>query len=118
MAMHDNLNVLGLSFLLPNIHVLPRVSSYIKDVACNGITLKMAMERCTGRDGAGARVKQCLRADYVRPNRVKLHKGHNVVNFLQRRMNQEHAACLGARRDVHKFSFEVKIMDVNRIRLF
>ena len=66
-------------------------------------------------DGAGACVKQALRKEQLKAqDGVILQNAHDVVMFLEKTMDRQHLAYEGARRDVNRNFWEIKLGDVNR----
>ena len=64
-------------------------------------------------DGAGAHVKQALRAEQVKPQGLRLHCASDVVQFLRTHMTREYAGYSGARRLVHRYFYDVTEVAVN-----
>ena len=69
-------------------------------------------------DGAGAHVKQALRAEQVKPLGCRLHGATDVVQFLCTQMTREYAGYSGARRSVHRYFYDVTEVEVNLMASF
>jgi hypothetical protein len=69
-------------------------------------------------DGAGAHVKQTLRAEQVKPLGLRLHSATDVVNFLRTQMTREYAGYNRARRSMHRYFYAVKEVEVNLMPSF
>lgn len=67
-------------------------------------------------DGAGAHVKQALRAEQVKPRGLKLHNSADVVAFLREQMTREYAGYKEARRTVHRYFYDVKEDAINNFQ--
>jgi hypothetical protein len=65
-------------------------------------------------DGAGACLKQALRKEQLKPYGARLQNASDVVEFLKNSMNKEHAAYVGARREVKRNFHEIKESMVDR----
>ena len=69
-------------------------------------------------DGAGAHVKQALRAKQVKPLGCRLHGAIDVVQFLRTQMTKEYAGYSGAPRSVHCYFYDVTKAEVNLMASF
>jgi hypothetical protein len=69
-------------------------------------------------DGAGATIKQALRAEQVKPDGIRLHNASDAVAYLRQYMGRQYAGYTNVRRDVKRYFYEVASTDVVRADQF
>jgi hypothetical protein len=69
-------------------------------------------------DKARALLKREIRKEQIKPNACKLQCAYDVVKYLKEEAMRQHVAYFNVKRTVHKFFWEMKNGDVDRIQLY